>query len=102
MKKVSLAILAVTIFGVAAHAQNRVFDNFDRTQGVSVYREPLAEPPASIPRRTKRGKYEVVVKDNLVKKTAQTAAVTDGFASRDAITRGPATRFAMGSSINLK
>src|SRR5215204_1873538 len=102
MKKVSLAIITVSILGVSAFAQNRVFDNFDRAQGVSVHREPVAEPPVSIPRRTKRGRYEVVVKDNLVKKTAQTAAVTDGLASRDAVVRGPATRFTMGSSTNLK
>ena len=95
-------MLAVTILGVTAQAQNRVFDNFDRSQGVSVQREPTAEPPASIPRRVKRnGRYEVVVKDNLVKKTAQTSAVTDGLATREGNSR-PASRFAMGSSTNLK
>ena len=103
MIKVSLAILTVTFLTVSAHAQNRIFDNFDRSQGVSVHREPVVEPPASIPRRVKRnGRYEVVVKDNLVKKTAQTSAVTDGLATRDAVGRGSATRFAMGSSTSLK
>ena len=101
MKKALLPILAVMILGLNVQAQNRVFDNFDRSQGVSVHREPVAEPPASIPRTTKRGKYQVVVKNNLVKRTAQTAAVTDGLASRESESR-PAARFAMGSSTNLK
>jgi len=102
MKKAILPIIAATFLGASAHAQNRVFDNFDRSQGVSVYREPVSEPPASIPRRVKRnGRWEVVVKDNLAKKPAQTAAVTDGLATREGSVR-PTTRFAMGSSTSLK
>ena len=104
MKKAILPILAVTICGFSAQAQNRVFDNFDRSQGVTVHREPAAEPPASVPRVGKRGgKYQVVVKDGFVKKTAQTAAVTDGLATREAPAgRTLGTRFAMGTSTSLK
>ena len=101
MKKAGFAIFAIVILGLSVHAQNRVFDNFDRSQGVSVYRPPAPEPPPTVTRRTKRGKYEVVVKDNLVKKTAQTSAVTDGLAIREAAAPS-ATRLMMGSSTHLK
>ena len=101
MKKAGFAIFAIVILGLSVHAQNRVFDNFDRSQGVSVYRPPAPEPPPTVTRRTKRGKYEVVVKDNLVKKTAQTSAVTDGLAMREAAVPS-ATRLMMGSSTHLK
>lgn len=102
MKKAGFIILAGVLLGLSAHAQNRVFDNFDRSQGVSVYRPPAPEPPPTVVRkRTKRGRYEVVVKDNLVKKTAQTAAVTDGLATREGA-YAPATRLSMGTSTHLK
>lgn len=99
MKKAILAIAAASAFGLSAQAQNRVFDNFDRSQGVSVYRPPVPMPTAV--KRTKKGRYEVVVKSNLVKKTASTAAVTDGLATREGDYRS-ATRLAMGSSTHLK
>lgn len=102
MKKAGIAIFALMILGLTAHAQNRVFDNFDRSQGVAIYRPPAPEPPPTVVRkRTKRGRYEVVVKDNLVKKTVKTAAVTDGLAAREGALR-PVTRLAMGSSTSLK
>ena len=100
MKKAGFAIFAILIAGLSAHAQNRVFDNFDRAQGVTVYRPPAPDPtPAT--KRTKRGRYEVVVKDNLVKKTAQTAAVSDGLASREGAVN-LTSRLAMGSSTSMK
>ena len=102
MNKAGFAILAILIFGASAHAQNRVFDNFDRSQGVAVYRPPAPDPPPTVTRRrTKGGKYEVVVKDGLVKKTARTSAVTDGLATREGTFR-PMTRLMMGSSTSLK
>ena len=102
MKKAGFAIFSFLILGISAHAQNRVFDNFDRSQGVTVLRPPAAElPPTVTRRRTKGGKYEVVVKDSLVKKTAKTAAVTDGLATREGSAR-PTTRLMMGSSTHLK
>ena len=102
MKKAGLAIFAFVLLGASAHAQNRVFDNFDTASGVNVYRPPAPDPtPAPVARRTKRGRYEVVVKDNLVKKTAKTAAVSDGLATREGAVR-PTTRLAMGSSTGLK
>ena len=106
MKKAILAIIAVSAFGLSAQAQNRVFDNFDTSKGVTVHRPPQPAPPPTVAKRTKKGRYEVVVKDNLpknslVKKTAMTAAVTDGLASREGDVR-TVTRFAMGTSSHLK
>ena len=102
MKKAGLVILAVTMLGASAQAQNRVFDNFDRSQGVVVYRPPApVMPQATVTKRTRKGRYEVVTKENLVKKTAQTAAVTDGLATREGAFR-PTTRLSMGSSTHLK
>ena len=103
MKKAALAILAVAFLGVSAEAQNRVFDNFDRSQGVAVYRPPApAAPVATVTKRTRKGRYEVVTKENsLVKKTAQTAVVTDSLAAREG-NYVPTTRLAMGTSTHLK
>ena len=103
MKKAILAIFAVTILGAVAQAQNRVFDNFDRSQGVSVYRPPAPTVPTPEPvaKRGKRGRYGVSARDVLVKKTAQTAAVTDGLAAREGAFRS-ATTLAMGTGTHLK
>lgn len=102
MKKAGFAIFAITFLGLSVSAQNRVFDNFDLSRGVQIYRPAPPEPsPNSAKKRTKRGRFEVVVKDNLVKKTAQTAAVTDGLATREGAYASP-TRLAMGSSTSLR
>ena len=105
MKKAILAIVAVTTLGLSAQAQNRVFDNFDTSKGVTIERPPQPVPP-TVPRRMRNGRYEVVVKDNLpkgslVKKTVRTAAVTDGLATREGDVR-TAARLAMGTSTHLK
>ena len=101
MKKAGVAIFVILIAGVSIYAQNRVFDNFDTAKGVTVYRPAPDPTPVPVAKRTKRGRYEVIVKDNLVKKTAQTSAVTDGLAAREGAVR-PTTRLAMGSSTSLK
>ena len=102
MKKAGFTIFAIVVLGASAYAQNRVFDNFDTANGVTVYRPAPAATPVTVAKRTKRGRYEVVVKDNLVKKTAKTAAVTDGLATREGSAVRPTTRLAMGSSTSLK
>lgn len=108
MKKASLAISAVLILSAAIFGQNqpRIFDNFDRSQGVAVYVPP--PPPVQIvtKKRKKGGRYQVVVTDSLVQKTASsrpTASVTDGLAAREGV-YSPAmtTKLAMGSSTHLK
>lgn len=109
MKKAILAILTSLVFGVSAYSQNapRVFDNFDRSQGVSVYLPP---PPPMAERAVKRkklknGKWEVVVEDKLVKKTAQSrpvANVSDGLATRDNGYNPSGVRLNMGTNVHMK
>ncbi len=82
-------------------------DNFDRSQGVQVYYPPVA-PIAKITKKVKKGrgsKWEVVVEDKLVKKTAKTgpvAAVTDGLAHRETLLPIGRNTLAMGTSTHLK
>lgn len=99
MKKTCLITLLFGLLTVSAFAQTKTpsFDNFDRSQGVQVFRP---EPPAVLPslKKGKRGqRMQVVVKDNLVKKTA---SVTDGLAAREPML--PATKLVMGTSTQLK
>lgn len=109
MKKIFLPIFALCCLAVPAYGQQsslRTFDNFDRSQGVQIYLPPA--PPAPVVTKKKRGKngrMQVVVEDNLVKKTAKTGwtvAVTDGLAQRDAPTNFGGTKLTMGSSSGLK
>ena len=107
MKQASLAIFTVLILGAVASGQNqpRTFDNFDRSQGVQVY-VPPPPPMQTVVKKGKRGtKYQVVVEDKLVQKTAQsrpTAGVADGLASREGAVNLPSTKLSMGSSTHLK
>ena len=100
MKKTCLITLLFGLISVSAFAQTKTptFDNFDRTQGVQVFR-PDPPPALNSLKKGKRGRMGVVVEDKLVKKTGRTAAVTDGLATRDPL---PTTRLAMGTSTNLK
>ncbi|HKP68458.1 MAG TPA: lytic transglycosylase domain-containing protein [Pyrinomonadaceae bacterium] len=99
MKKTCLITLLFGLLSVSAFAQTKTptFDNFDRTQGVQVFR-PEPPPVLNSLKKGKRGRMKVVVEDKLVKKTGQTASVTDGLASRDL----PTSRLAMGTSTSLK
>ena len=101
MKKTCLITLLLGLLSVSAFAQTKVptFDNFDRSQGVQVFRPPPPPVLNSLTRKGKRGRMKVVVEDKLVKKTVQTAAVTDGLAMRDPL---PTTKLAMGTSTHLK
>ena len=100
MKKTCLITLLFGLLSVSASAQTKtpVFDNFDRSQGVQVFKP---EPPPALPslKKGKRGRMKVVVEDKLVKRTVQTASVTDGLATRDPL---PTTKLAMGTSTHLK
>jgi soluble lytic murein transglycosylase-like protein len=104
MTRSSLIILAILILSVSASAQ-RVFDNFDRSQGVNVQLPP---PPASLPvsRRVKKnGRWVVITEDPLVKKTGSsrpTQSPADGLATREGSYNPNGTRLAMGSSTHLK
>jgi hypothetical protein len=100
-----LAILICLIATLPTAAQ-RVFDNFDRSQGVQVYYPPAPEMPvATKKKRGKNGKWQVVVDDKLTQKTVdsrRTASVTDGLAAREGSFNGTPTKFTMGSNIGLK
>jgi hypothetical protein len=107
MKPFGTILIAILVFGLPALAQpsGRVFDNFDRSQGVNVYRPPA--PPAAptankIKKRVKRnGRWVVEYVDPLVKKTGKSTprvVVTDGLATREAPSYS--TRLIMGSSTN--
>lgn len=108
MKPFGTIVIAILVFGLPALAQpspGRVFDNFDRSQGVNVYRPsaPPAAPTANkIKKRVKRnGRWVVVYVDPLVKKTGKSTprvVVTDGLATREAPSYS--TRLIMGSNTN--
>jgi soluble lytic murein transglycosylase-like protein len=81
----------------------RVFDNFDRSQGVKVHTPPPPPDPnaGKIAKRVKRnGKWVTEYVDPMVKKTASTRA-TNRLAERDAVMANR-TLLAMGSSRDLK
>ncbi len=84
-------------------------DNFDRSQGVSVYYPPVVVSPAAAKKTTvKKGrgsKWQVVVEDKLVKKTAKAtpvASVADGLAHRESQIPIGKSSLSMGSSTHLK
>lgn len=107
MRKSSLLVLSVLAALVpTASGQNspRIFDNFDRSQSVTVDLPP--PPPMPVVRRAKKnGRWVVVKEDKLVQKTGSsrpTASVADGLASREGSYNPNGTRLAMGSSTHLK
>ncbi|HUR99528.1 MAG TPA: lytic transglycosylase domain-containing protein [Pyrinomonadaceae bacterium] len=111
MKRIFLLALISLCLSALTHAQQpglRTFDNFDRSQGVQVYSPAAPMLMSSVAKKGKRGrgaKYQVVVQDKLVQKTAmsaRTASVTDGLAQRDALTTFSGGKLAMGPSSGLK
>lgn len=105
------AFIAASILFLTAFSEvsgQRVFDNFDRSQGVQVLVPPQPAALAAPQKRTKRnkfGKMEVVVQDSLVQKTAlskRTASVSDGLATREMPIAASAAKFTLGSGTHLK
>ena len=94
--------LSLSAFAAVPAAAQRVFDNFDRTQGVQIHLPPAPQIPAAPPKRKrgKNGKWQVVVENKLVQRTA---SVTDSLSEREGSLL-PATpaKFTMGSSVGLK
>lgn len=90
---IALIFLAFALAS-SAHAQ-KVFDNFDRSQGVNV-----ALPPAPKVEAIKKGKRG----RKLVQKTVLTANVTDGLAAREGQPMVPTSysKLTMGSNTMLK
>lgn len=115
MKKLAL-FLSLCCCGLAISASgqgSRTFDNFDTSMGVNVIKPPapiVAKTGKSV-RKKINGKWQVVVTDQLVKKTVLSRAitskpvqgVTEGLASREGATPVATTaKFTMGSSKELK
>ncbi len=97
--KVLISALAAAILcslHIAAQSVPRVFDNFDRSQGVQVYTPPPppVEAPAKTTRRVRRnGKWVVEVVDATPPAVKKTAAVAPSAVY---------SRIAMGSNKSLK
>jgi hypothetical protein len=111
MKRTFLLIFGLVCVAASAHGQKtapKTFDNFDRSQGVQVYLPPSPFVPTATGKKGKRGrntKMQVVVQDNLAKRTARTVMtvpVSDGLAQREAVTTFGPAKFTMGSSTHLK
>jgi hypothetical protein len=95
---VALVTLAASAIAVAQGPSARVFDNFDRSQGVQVFSPPPLKAEA-IPIKKLRSR------DKLVRKTAQTSVqvrVTDGLAQRESVVYPAPTTLAMGTATSLK
>ena len=76
----SITLLLISFALVSsAHAQ-KVFDNFDRAQGVDVVLPPV--PKFDTAKKGKRGR-NAAAQNQLVRKTGLTASVTDGLATRE-------------------
>ncbi len=95
--------LSICAIAAAPAAGQRVFDNFDRSQGVAVYLPPAPVIPVATAKRKrgKNGKWRVIAENKLVQRTA---SVTDSLAEREGSfsAASTATKFTMGSSIGLK
>jgi soluble lytic murein transglycosylase-like protein len=97
----SIALLIISFALVSsAHAQ-KVFDNFDRAQGVNVVLPPA--PKVEPFKKGRRGKY-ASAQNQLVKRTVLTANVTDGLATREGQPMVPTSysKLNMGSNTMLK
>ncbi|MGI8813242.1 MAG: lytic transglycosylase domain-containing protein [Pyrinomonadaceae bacterium] len=100
-----LGLIAVssTAFGQKAP---KTFDNFDRSQGVSVYLPPapqLAEPAVKKGKHRRSSRMEAAATNQFVKPTSQTGwtvKVSDGLASRSEQFGG--VKLTMGSPSGLK
>jgi soluble lytic murein transglycosylase-like protein len=115
MKRPTIAVAIAFLACVATEGQtsSKTFDNFDRSQGVSVYRPPAPPAPEVAAKETRRvrrnGKWVVEVIDPLVKKTGSSTPktgwkveVTDGLALRENPVAAGAIRLAMGTNTGLK
>lgn len=106
MKQKYWVLFLILGFAVPAAAQTgpRIFDNFDRAQGVPLYLPPPPAPKIGAKRRGKGGRWQVKVSDPLVKPTARSGmvlSVTDGLASRESLTAFGG-KLTMGTSTHLK
>jgi hypothetical protein len=106
LKTLLFAIILASLLSVPGQNGPRVFDNFDRSQGVPIYLSPAPAANLTAKRTRKKGsKWVVKIEDPLVKKTAltgPTVSVSDGLAQRETVVYPSATKLAMGTSTHLK
>lgn len=112
MKRTYLPILALCFLTLpAAYGQKLAtptFDNFDRSQGVQVYLPPAPPVTKPVAKKGKRGRgtrMQVVVEDNIAKKTAKTGwtvAVSDGLAQRESVTTIGGPKLTLGTNSGLR
>ena len=108
MKRKFLLIFASFCLAASAYGQKtgpKTFDNFDRSQGVQVYLPPAPLVAKKKGRKNHGTKYQVVVEDKLVKRTAQsgwTVAVSDGLAHRESLTTFGGPKLTVGAGSGLK
>jgi hypothetical protein len=110
MKTTILLVLASFCLAASASSQTgpRTFDNFDRSQGVSVYIPPTPIVASSARKKVKGGRgtrMQVVVEDKLVKKTVQssrTVAVNEGLAQRESFSNLGGLKSTMASNVGMK
>ncbi len=106
MKTILLFVLTSGILSVTAFAQNgpRIFDNFDRSQGVKVYVPPPTMPAKAVSRPRKGSKWSVKTDDKLIKPTGRSVpvlAVTDGLSHRESLSSFGGSRLSMGTATHL-
>lgn len=108
MKTTYAIILSLCFLAASVSAQKggRVFDNFDRSQGVQILVAP-PPPPVSkkLVKKTGKSRMVVVVTDPLApknKKTGWVVSVKDGVSNRETVTPVTGGRLVMGSSPHLK
>lgn len=105
MKKFLFAIVISAAISAVGFAQDssRVFDNFDRSQGVPIYYPP-PPPETAVAKRTRRvkrkGKWVTieVPASGRTRKTASVSALSDGYGTSGYLR----TRLVMGSGNSLR
>lgn len=102
--KTAVAILTFAAFALAQDPQPRALDNFDRAGGIIVYLPPPPPAPKRMKRVRQNGRWVMVpVEDSArTRRTASSASVYDGLASREGSLGLSRTRLAMGSGSTLK
>jgi soluble lytic murein transglycosylase-like protein len=97
----SIALIFISLALASSADAQKVFDNFDRAQGVNVILPPA--PKVESIKKGKRGKY-AAAQNQLVKRTVLTANVTDGLATREGQPLMPASysKLTMASNAMLK
>ena len=100
MQKILLFIAAIGLltFSSAAQTRSRVYDNFDTSNGVTIFTSPtISQTPAVKTKKTKNGDKK------LVQKTAQTTmSVQDGLGAKSNFSNASYTKITMASGAAMR